>query len=221
MRSVAVIAEFNPFHNGHAHLLSEIRRELGKDTAVTAIMSGWYVQRGDVAIASPYTRAEAALRAGFDLVLELPFPYSISSAEDFASAGVSLAHRLGCFDTLAFGCECENTEQLYQVADLRSSDAFRQEITRIRSEESGRKLGFAALARASLRKLSGDPTLDLPPNATLAVEYLSAIHRQGVELTPLPILRVGDGYHATAPSHHSVTSASAIRPLLNLRNRSE
>ena len=150
-----MISEFNPFHNGHAHLLTSIRRVLGEDTAVTAIMSGWYVQRGDVAVASPYTRAESALRAGFDLVLELPFPYSISSAEDFASAGVSLASRLGCFDTLAFGCECEDPTRLNRIADLRASDAFDAAVKRLRLTEVGRKLGFASLARDALREVSG------------------------------------------------------------------
>ena len=215
MRSVAVISEFNPFHNGHAHLLSSIRRVLGEDTVVTAIMSGWYVQRGDVAIASPYTRAESALRSGFDLVLELPFPYSISSAEDFATAGVSLADRLACFDTLAFGCESDDPERLRRLAELRADPAFADAVKALRSTPDGRKLGFAALAREALRSLSKDQMLQMEPNETLAIEYLSAIKRLDARLTPLPILRVGDGYQKESPSHPSVTSASALRPLLD------
>ena len=218
MRSVAVISEFNPFHNGHAHLLSSIRRICGEGTAVTAIMSGWYVQRGDVAVASPYTRAEAALRAGYDLVLELPFPYSISSAKDFADAGVSLASRLCCFDTLAFGCELADLSKLETLAELRAGSDFDATLRELRAEEGGEKLGFAALSRRALQKLTGDPSLFVPPNATLAIEYLRALRELRSSLTPLPIQRVGDGYASTAPCHGSITSASAIRPLLGTDN---
>ena len=181
-------------------------------------MSGWYVQRGDVAIANPYTRAESALRAGFDLVLELPFPYSISSAADFADAGVSIADRLACFDTLAFGCETKELRSLLRLAELRASDAFDATIQKLRLTEQGRKLGYAALAREAMRELSGDPTLEMPPNVTLAVEYLRAIQRQGAKLEPLSIPRVGDGFESLTPRHPTTTSAGAIRPLLQLEN---
>ena len=218
LRSVAVISEFNPFHNGHAHLLSEIKRTLGADTYVTAIMSGWYVQRGDVAVASPYTRAESALRSGFDLVLELPFPYSISSATDFADAGVTIADRLSCFDTLSFGCECKDPGILTRLAELRASDAFLQTVKELRETERGRRIGFARLAREALQILSGNPTLEVPPNLTLAIEYLCAIKRHGSNLLPLPILREGDGYECETPNHPNLASAKSIRPLLSLEN---
>ena len=219
MKSIVVISEFNPFHNGHAHLLSAIRKEYGSDALVSAIMSGWYVQRGDIAIASPYTRAEMALRAGFDLVLELPFPYSISSAQDFASAGVSLASRLSCFDVLAFGSESNDINRLIRLGELRASDAFRQLVnTILRETDEGKKLGFPWLAREALRILEGDPSLPLLPNDTLAIEYVRAIKECGSSLAPHPFRRVGDGYESTSPEHPSITSAGAIRPLLSIRN---
>ena len=219
MRSVAVIAEFNPFHNGHAHLLREIRRRLGDDTLVTAIMSGWYVQRGAPAIADPYTRAEMALAAGFDLVLELPFPYSIGSAADFASAGVALADRLGCFDTLAFGCECDDIETLERLGTIRASDAYRTAVERARSDGEGKRLGYAALSRRVLSELCGDSAAAaLAPNNTLAIEYLAALRTRQSPIVPLPVKRIGDGYASEVPSHSKITSAGAIRPLLSKEN---
>ena len=219
MKSIAVIAEFNPFHNGHAHLLKMIRREFGSDATVTAIMSGWYVQRGDLAVANPYTRAEMALRAGYDLVLELPFPYSISSAKDFATAGVSLAEHLACFDILAFGSESCDLPMLTRLAEIRASKEFEQIIDHtFRATEEGRKMGFPHLAREALRQLSGDQSLQLGPNDTLAIEYICALRDAGSSIRPYPIKRIGDSYESTSPEHPSITSAGAIRPLLQSDN---
>ena len=91
MRSSGVICEFNPFHGGHAYLLSRMREQVGADGCVVCLMSGRFVQRGEAAMADPYLRAETALAGGADLVLELPFPWSAGSAEFFASAGVRSA----------------------------------------------------------------------------------------------------------------------------------
>lgn len=96
MEAIAVIAEFNPFHTGHAYLLSEIRRQNPPDTAVIVILSGAFVQRGEPALFDKWHRARWAVRSGADAVFELPAVYALSSAEGFASGGIRLAYRLGC-----------------------------------------------------------------------------------------------------------------------------
>ena len=97
-----VICEFNPFHNGHAYLLSRMREAVGGEGCVICLMSGRFVQRGEAAVADPYLRGRMALAGGADLVLELPFPWSASGAEHFATAGVRVLSRLSV-DTLTFG----------------------------------------------------------------------------------------------------------------------
>ncbi len=222
MKSVAVIAEFNPFHNGHARLLRSIREKMGEDTAVTAIMSGWFVQRGDLAVASPYVRAECALRAGYDLVLELPFPYSCSSAEYFAGAGVSLADGLACFDAIAFGCECGELERLCRVADAKDSEAYAAAMEEARKTEEGRRIGYAALSREAISALLSEPERSpLMPNDTLAVEYLRAMRRISSRLQPIAIARVGQDYHDKTLHAGRYASASALRTLLQLKKYEE
>ena len=104
MKTVAIISEYNPIHNGHLYQIEKIREAFGSDTAIIAIMSGNFVQRGEPAIIDKWKRAEFAVKCGVDLVLELPFPFSISSAEFFARAGVAIANASGA-DILSFGSE--------------------------------------------------------------------------------------------------------------------
>ena len=95
MKNVAIVAEYNPFHTGHAYQIRRIREEFGADATVIALMSGTFVQRGDIAVADKWVRAEAAVRGGVDLVLELPFPYSMAGAEFYATAAVRLLRAIG------------------------------------------------------------------------------------------------------------------------------
>ena len=95
MKTVAIISEYNPFHNGHLYQIEKIREHFGEDTAIIAVMSSNFTQRADVAIMDKWARAETAVRCGVDLVLELPFPYSVSSSEFFASAGVNIVNSIG------------------------------------------------------------------------------------------------------------------------------
>lgn len=109
MRVFGIICEYNPFHRGHKWQIDELRRLAGEEEcAVVCAMSGDFVQRGDFAIERAHARAEAAVRGGADLVLELPLPWAISSAEGFACGGVSILAATGVVDTLAFGSECGN-----------------------------------------------------------------------------------------------------------------
>ena len=103
MKIVAIVAEYNPFHYGHLYQIETIRKTFGEDTAIIAVMSGNYTQRGELALLNKVERAKCALACGVNLVLELPFPYSMSSAEHFANAAIHIIDSLGVVDILSFG----------------------------------------------------------------------------------------------------------------------
>ena len=130
MKIVGILTEFNPFHNGHAWFLGELRRRLGEETAVVCVMSGSFVQRGEPALMCKHVRAEAALRHGADLILELPVGRALSSAERFAWGGMALLRAAGCVTHLAFGSECGSVPALERVASCLSSEAYRQSLRR-------------------------------------------------------------------------------------------
>ncbi|MBR5144795.1 MAG: nucleotidyltransferase family protein, partial [Clostridia bacterium] len=125
MKVAAIISEYNPFHNGHEYQIKKLRQMLGDDTAVIAIMSGNYTQRGEIAVTDKTIRARAAIECGVNLVLELPFPYSMSSAEFFARSGVKIAHEIGVVDYLAFGSESGDISELSDLASIISSDEYK------------------------------------------------------------------------------------------------
>ena len=118
MKTAGMIIEYNPLHCGHLHLLEETRRLLGPDTAVVCVMSGDFVQRGDFTLVRHQARAKAAVESGADLVLELPLPWAVSSAEGFADGGVQVLLATGLVTHLAFG-----SEALKLSANFLASDA--------------------------------------------------------------------------------------------------
>ena len=133
MKTIGVVAEYNPFHYGHAYHLAESRRIAGEDAAVIAVMSGDFVQRGEAAVYSKYARAEAACRCGADLVVELPLPWALASAEGFAKAAVKILAAMGT-DLISFGSETENLEELAAVADLLRQEGFIDRVRRMLKE---------------------------------------------------------------------------------------
>ena len=134
MKTVAIISEYNPFHNGHLYQIEKVREHFGDDTAIIAIMSSNFTQRGDVAIMDKWARAESAVRCGVNLVLELPFPYSMSSAEFFAKAGVHIADSIGVVDVIAFGSESGDITHLVETARNLSSRELDKEIARLAAD---------------------------------------------------------------------------------------
>ena len=130
MRVAGIIAEYDPFHAGHAWQIGQLRQQ-GFDRIVIC-MSSWAVQRGGIPILPPLVRAQAALEAGADLVIALPAPYACRSAEGFAAAGVGLLNALGCVDTLAFGAENPSAPRLMQMARLLLDGALQGELRRWR-----------------------------------------------------------------------------------------
>ena len=126
MKNVAVIAEYNPFHKGHAHQLRQLKEKEGAE-AVLVVMSGDYVQRGEPAVADKAARTRMALAGGADMVVELPPAFATGSAEIFARGAVSLAAACGCIDTLAFGASCTDLARLKKAADSLLSHGYTKE----------------------------------------------------------------------------------------------
>ncbi len=213
MKTVALISEFNPFHGGHAYLLSRIRETYGDDTCILALMSGNYTQRGEPAIADKYTRAKAAVECGVNLVLEIPFPYAMSSAEFYANAGVSLAEAAEA-DVLAFGSECGELATLMLVGERIASAEFEEYLRALRADRTQAAMGHAALYEAAYRTLYGEEELSLlrEPNNLLALRYLAALSRCRREITPFTVCRT-DRYHDSDPV--AGTSATALRAALH------
>ncbi len=221
MKAVGIIAEYNPFHGGHRYQISEVRRRFQADFVVVA-MSGDFVQRGEPAVFDKYTRTEIALEAGADLVLELPSCFATSSAEDFATAGVTLLDRLGVVDGLCFGSESGDLEVLKKAAKLLVTEPENyQNILqkRLKSGDSFPKARIQALLSCldgSTEDFKDTTELEAAfssPNNILGIEYLKALFRRNSRMEPLTILRCGQGYHDTdiPTGTAAFPSASALR----------
>lgn len=223
MKTVGIIAEFNPFHKGHEYLIRTLKKETGSDYAVI-VMSGDYTQRGAPAILDKYTRTKMALLCGADLVLELPIYYSTSSAEFFAGGAVSLLNNLGCIDFLGFGSESEDIESMKKVSAVLADEPkdFSEHIKR--NLKSG--MSYPAARSDALSKYidktsdTNDNGFDVSPlsspNDILGTEYIKALILQHSIITPYAVKRVGAGYDDTElfsdPGHYA--SAKAIRTVL-------
>lgn len=205
-----IIAEYNPFHNGHAYQLEQARLLTGCDFLVV-VMSGDYVQRGAPAVFDKYTRARMALACGADLVLELPVACSCASAEFFASGAVSLLDGLGCVDFLCFGSESGNLQALMEPARIlaKESPVFQEALRR------GLSLGlsFPAARKEAFRACASNPDILDLPNNILGIEYLKALLQRESIIKPVTIKRKGQGYHDTLLDS-GFASASGIRRFL-------
>ena len=205
--ATAIICEFNPFHNGHAYLLSEAKRLTGEPNMV--IMSGSFTQRGEAAVCDKFTRAGAALRHGADLVVELPTAFAVANAERFAQGGVRIAKFFSGVHTLAFGCETDDLDALRAAAAAIRSERVNALIA---AEMRGGGYYPRALEEA-LRTVCGEEVAAAvsSPNNILAVEYIRAL--EGTEIRPLPIMRQGAA-HDSDKTSGGFASASYIRSLL-------
>lgn len=217
MGAVGIIAEYNPLHNGHIYHMEEARRQTGADFVVVA-MSGNFVQRGEPACADKFTRAEWALRAGVDLVLEIPQCLAVASAERYAEGAVKLLSATGVVTDLAFGVETEDLDALWRVADIldREPPAFKTNLAyHLRQGKSYPRAQFDALSDLNIPR--GDVALLTQPNNILAVEYIKALRRYAPHIRAVPILRQGNAYNDTALTG-PLSSATAIRQALREGN---
>lgn len=229
MNVAGVIAEYNPFHNGHLYHLRETAR-LTECEYTVVVMSGNFVQRGAPALADKRVRAEAALRCGADLVLELPTLYAASSAEYFAAGAVALLDRLGVVSHLCFGSECGDVKVLGQIAEVLCHEPARFRAALKESLRQG--LSYPS---ARIRALGASGVCALPedcegilssPNNILGVEYIRALYRRNSPIRPVTLCRAGAGYHDSclperqirpkdSPLPESACSALALRQALH------
>lgn len=208
MSVIGIVAEYNPFHYGHLHHLTETIRQLGTDCPVVCVMSGDFIQRGQAAVYSKFARAEAAISCGVDLVLELPLPWTLSSAEGFARGAVGLLAATGVVTHLSFGSECGEVEPLERLAELLLNPLFGSDIKDELNRDEG--ISFAVARQRAASKRVGELACQLEtPNNILAVEYLKAIFDQSLDIIPVTVQRFGSGHDQTSES--GPRSASEIR----------
>ena len=183
MQVSAIICEYNPFHTGHKYQIDSIRENI-EDVAIVCVMSGDFVQRGDVAIIDKHTRAKIAVENGADLVLQLPAFFSTQVAEIFARGGVSLINSLGCVDFLCFGSESGDIEKLYERAN---SDTDKELLRQ--SLKAGNSFASSYFTSESMINMSND---------ILATEYIRALKNFKSKTRPFSIKRHGANYNDKA-----------------------
>ena len=185
MTAAGIITEYDPLHMGHVYLMAEARRLLGPDTGIICVMSGNYVQRGDFAIAGKFARAAAAVQSGADLVLELPVPWALSSAEGFAAGAMEILKATGAVTHLVFGSEGGDAAPLVRCAEALCGKGFPGKLR----EELKKGDSFPAARQRALEALlpEEDAAALSRPNDTLGVEYCKALRGSGIR--PMAALR--------------------------------
>ncbi|MCR5654357.1 MAG: nucleotidyltransferase, partial [Lachnospiraceae bacterium] len=192
-----IIAEYNPFHNGHMMQMKRAREITGADYVIV-VMSGDFSQRGAPALMDKYARARQALLGGADLVLELPVCYASGSAEYFATGAISLLTQLGRVNSICFGSECGDVERLSSIADVlyKEGDKYKEALRH--GLKSG--LNFAAARNAALTEtvsvLDTYDSLLASPNNILGIEYIKAIKKLHSPIVPYTNMRIGQDYHS-------------------------
>ncbi len=229
MNTIGIIAEYNPFHKGHAHQLEGLRQKY-PETTLLVVMSGDFVQRGTPAIFSKFHRAQWAVMSGADIVFELPSMFAVSSAEYFASGGVRLLHALGC-DAISFGASHTQVEELVSVAEVLDHPSTQESLRTL----LGQGYSYGTALRKAIQQYysvstsmntndaSGKNTsennsletsnhmsiLDSDPNTILGIEYIRALHRYHIELDIIPMKRTSSHHNPTLDD--SLPSGTALR----------
>ena len=213
MNTIGIIAEYNPFHKGHAHQLEGLRQKYPEATLLV-VMSGDFVQRGTPAIFSKFHRAQWALMGGADIVFELPSMFAVSSAEYFASSGVRLLHALGC-DAISFGANNTQVEELVSIAKALDHPSTQKSLgtllgqgysygTALRKAVQGLHLEINGLETSNHMSI-----LDSDPNTILGIEYIRALHRYHIGLDIIPVKRTSSHHNPTLDD--SFPSGTALR----------
>ena len=215
MRTVGIIAEYNPFHNGHAYQIRKAK-ELTNANYCVVVMSGDFVQRGAPALMDKYLRTECALRNGADLILELPVCFALSSAETFARGAITLLDRLGIVDAVCFGSECGDINVLRDFAKelLCETPVFKETLAREMREGHTYPQARNTALEASAPHLTAHTTILTSPNNILGIEYCKAI------LSCDTIKRAGASYHDNS-LETTFCSALAIRESLRQAGASD
>jgi len=208
---VAIIGEYNPFHNGHAYHIQKTKEMTNADYVI-AIISGNFVQRGNVSLIDKWSKADMALQNGVDLVIELPTVYSISSAENFAYGAIKILNSLKIVDTLSFGSEFCDLEVLEKISDVLSNEP--PEFKALLEHELSKGVSFPKARENALLMYLNDirkyANILSSPNNILAIEYLKALKKTKSKIKPLAIKRINVGYN-DLETKNNFASATAIR----------
>lgn len=218
MKITGIIAEYNPFHNGHLYQIKKARELTGADYIIV-VMSGNLTQRGTPALIDKYSRAQMALSGGADLVIELPACYATASAEYFATGAISILNQLGCVDSICFGSENGNIAMLTKIANalVSESEDFVQALkNNLKNGDTYPVARNAALAETISGITSYDTILGFPNNI-LGIEYIKALIRQNSSIKPYTNLRIGADYHSYKLSEN-FSSAISIRQSLSMQD---
>lgn len=221
MKIAAIVAEYNPFHNGHLYQIQKAKQITDADYMIV-VMSGNFTQRGTPALIDKYSRAKMALMGGADLVLELPVCYATGSAEYFASGAIALLNQLGCVDSICFGSECGDIVPLKKIAGARAheSDEYQKLLkTHLKCGCTYPVARNTALAETLDGFIPFDMILGYPNNI-LGIEYIKAIIRQNSTIEPFTNLRIGSDYHSYRLAD-TFSSAISIRQSLATQDNLE
>lgn len=213
MKTVGIISEYNPFHNGHKYHIQAAKEACGADYTV-CIMSGSFVQRGEPSIFDKWTRSQIAVMNGADLIIELPVVYACQPAEIFASGAVKILNSLGIVDYICFGSELGDTDTLQQLARLLQNEpaAFKQLLRKqLEQGVSYPKAVSDALADYTGNDIhSVDDDILKNPNNVLGIEYIKALMALESNIAPVAVKRIVSGHNDTDIAG-SISSATAIR----------
>ena len=219
MRIAGIIAEYDPFHNGHeAHIAATKAESGGNATHIVAVISGSFTQRGEPALLSKYHRAEMALSCGADLVLELPIPWAMAPAEHFATGGVSILQALGCVDLLSFGSECGDITLLNKLANVAKEPAYQATLKQTLTEG----IPYAAASQTAAEAVIGQEAASAlaSPNNTLGIEYIRAATELNTHWDFFTLQRQGVS-HNEMRANNAFASASLLRESIRRGDESQ
>ena len=208
MKTVGLITEYNPFHNGHAYHIEKAKMLTGADRVIV-VMSGDFVQRGAPAVMPKHLRAKSALLSGASLIIELPVCFATGSAEYFAQGSICLLNQLGCIDSICFGSECGDLHLLKEIAQILADEPIEYQTALKQALKEG--ASFPAARQEALNIYSDKYSEILAsPNNILGIEYLKALAKIHSKMEPFTIKRIGAGYH-DMNIDGQFSSATAIR----------
>ena len=217
MKVAGIIAEFNPFHNGHKYLIQEAKKKANADFVVV-LMSGSFTQNGNVAIYDKFKRAKAAIEEGVDLVIELPTFYSISSGEYFATGAIDLLNKLNIIDYVFFGSESGDINDIADIANVELIN--KEQILKLTKEEMKKGITYAKAHENALKSYLTPPQIKelQKPNNILAIEYLKALKKTNSKIIPYTVKRKGNSISDTnIEKEENFTSATSIRQYIMLK----
>jgi len=208
VKSVGIVVEYNPFHNGHAYHVNEAKKASDAEIVV-AVMSGYFLQRGEPAFASKWARTKMALAGGVDIVIELPYAFATQKAEIFASGAISILHELNV-DSICFGSEEGKIESFLELLDFYRE--HEDELNHLIKQEIKKGVSYPKAAANAFQQIKKAHILDLSlPNNILGFHYVKALQDKKSSIKPLTIARTKSGYHDPLPNDASIASATSIR----------